>query len=170
MIVVVELCVFFLFDISFSFVFVGFSVVLTRFRFLGVSGTRAERARCHSPLFVWKRWWRVLASLVLFIYLLSKMATTDRERNKQLEAIAVLLEELARKIRLLKVTEPATGPNFHVGQKVRCIRKEGKYQGRTGVLVSRRGTMFWNLRLDATITEAACSVFMMETSLSAVKP
>lgn len=97
------------------------------------------------------------------------LAHPDRARDQQLEIIALLLEEVARKLRLLKVTEaPTPKPSLHVGQRVRSISKAGKYQGRTGVLLSRRGRMFWNLRLDASLTDVARNVFMMETSLRAL--
>ena len=87
-------------------------------------------------------------------------------REARLEEIATQLEELAAALRLLIIdgTEeipPAKQPpppppaqpmdeRVRVGSRVKVVRGTlDRYRGRTGVVLSRRGALFWNLRMDA---------------------
>lgn len=94
-------------------------------------------------------------------------------RDEQLEDIAKLLEELAGKLRLLKVTErtervPSSPPGLRVGQRVLVIQKRSKYRGRKGEILSRHGTMFWNLRLTASAQDGVRDVHLMDEGLQAL--
>jgi hypothetical protein len=42
--------------------------------------------------------------------------------------------------------------------------------GRTGEVVSRRGSMFWNMRLDTSHKDPKRLVFKMDSSLRAMEP
>jgi hypothetical protein len=42
--------------------------------------------------------------------------------------------------------------------------------GRTGEVMSRRGSMFWNVRLDASGKDPEQLVFKMDSSLRALEP
>jgi hypothetical protein len=97
----------------------------------------------------------------------------DWEHNAALEAIALVLEEVARQVRRLKRPVASRGASrpckkgLQVGARVVVVCSQGKYLGRTGELVSRRGTMFWNVRLDASGADPARLVYKMDSSLTA---
>jgi uncharacterized protein (DUF885 family) len=96
----------------------------------------------------------------------------DDDNNAALEAIAVMLEEVARMVRQLKRRKPAAskGNVLRVGCRVKVVCSQGKYMGRTGEVVSRRGSMFWNVRLDASRGDPERLVFKMDLSLRAIEP
>lgn len=90
-----------------------------------------------------------------------------------LQAIAALVEELAT----LQVSEdPATSPAsaasapptrppiLREGDRVKIIRRD-KHHGRTGVLLDRHGSLFWNIRLDR-LPEETMSVIIYKTDAS----
>jgi hypothetical protein len=58
--------------------------------------------------------------------------------------------------------------SLKVGDKVMVVRAD-KYNGRRGTVVSRRGTMFWNVQLDALGSQPAERIFKMASSLKVVK-
>lgn len=85
--------------------------------------------------------------------------------DDQLEQVASLMEELATALRRMKVgtgevpptgaesppAPPPTAPRddtIYEGSHVKVIRALDRYRGRTGTVVSRRGTQYWNVRLD----------------------
>lgn len=108
-------------------------------------------------------------------------------RDDKLEEVATLMEELATALRRLKVNHeeenghsaeapsappPATAPRddtIQEGSRVRIIKTLDRYRGRTGVVMSRRGTMFWNLQLDIQGKESSGPlIYKKETSLQAI--
>jgi hypothetical protein len=102
----------------------------------------------------------------------------------------VLLEELVAALRLLMIDldpeasppfrpeeahapPPAANPNRNVIRIGSRITINGgaldRYRGRTGVVLSRRGIHYWNLRLDVQGKEiAAPLIYKKETSLIAM--
>jgi hypothetical protein len=102
--------------------------------------------------------------------------------DARLEEAALLLEEMARQLRGLKekrakvpekkqrseVPEdvPSTGvaDELRVGCRVQVVRKD-KYRGRKGVVLSRRGRLFWNVQLDGGDACGECVIFKKDTSL-----
>jgi uncharacterized protein (DUF885 family) len=109
--------------------------------------------------------------LIVCIVMVVKVEDDD-DNNAALEAIAVLLEEVARMVRQLKRRKPAAsqGNVLRVGCRVKVVCSQGKYMGRTGEVVSRRGSMFWNVRLDASRDDPERLVFKMDSSLKAMEP
>jgi hypothetical protein len=84
--------------------------------------------------------------------------------NAQLEAVATMLNELARMLRFLKLSKATAPPpalaslspaassptaGLQVGQRVLIIC-QGEYKGRTGTIMELHGTMFWTVHLKAT--------------------
>jgi hypothetical protein len=80
-----------------------------------------------------------------------------------LEAATVVMDDLARALRLLMSRETASAPAAReeetstteaaeagprVGRKVRIVRKDAHYM-KTGEVVGRRGRLFWYIRLDS---------------------
>jgi ribosomal protein L21E len=80
---------------------------------------------------------------------------TRKTRDEELEAVADMLELLALEVRAMTGStkresvpvQTRSGDEFCSGHRVRITVRD-KYHGRTGVLVDRRGTEFWNIRLD----------------------
>jgi hypothetical protein len=109
--------------------------------------------------------------------------------DAQLEAVATMLDELARTLRLLKLSNATTSPSapsssapssssptassptpgLQVGQRVLVICR-GEYKGRTGTIVELNGTMFWMVHLKATATAEACWIYKKTTSLQLLHP
>lgn len=104
----------------------------------------------------------------------------DVPTDDRLEEAALLLEAMALKLRQMKrrkgVTKvPADRPSrdetpdgLKSGDRVRVVRKHDQYSGRTGVVLDRRGKLFWYVRLDATEDRCACVIFKKDASLLAV--
>jgi len=103
--------------------------------------------------------------------------------DAQLEAVATMLDELARTLRLLKLSKATPSPpapsssspaassppaDLQVGQRVLVICRA--YKGRTGTIVERHGTMFWTVHLKATATAEAEWVYKKTTSLQLLHP
>jgi hypothetical protein len=119
--------------------------------------------------------------------------TTTAEHNARLEAVAASLEDLARNLRALKLATPqstgstpaasappstapppvdpppTTPPSapFFIGQRIR-IMVSGPHRGRTGEILSRRGRIFWNIQLDATVHQPECLIWKLPSSLQAL--
>jgi ribosomal protein L21E len=97
---------------------------------------------------------------------------TRKTRDEELEAVADMLEMLALEVRAMTGSvKKKSGPaqtrscdEFFSGRRVRIIVRD-KYHGRTGVLVDRRGTEFWNIRLDCGDGEVYRVIYKKETSL-----
>jgi len=110
-------------------------------------------------------------------------------REEELNAVADVLDLLAGRIRSLTVNETTNNPrkpsdsfdraraNRHdfanddesrgmleVGDHVR-VTIAGPYRHRTGIIVSRRGACFWNIRLDPRDGEIEKVIFKKTTSL-----
>jgi hypothetical protein len=106
--------------------------------------------------------------------------------DDRVEEVAVLLEELAVALRRLKVgadrTVPPPAPQrqdpeppevpravpgvIQEGSHVMVVRALDRYRGRTGVVGSQRGTLYWNLQLDARGRETeGPRIYKKETSL-----
>jgi hypothetical protein len=104
----------------------------------------------------------------------------------RLEQAALLLEEMARELRKMKSREsvevPLAGGTYNqeapevpllgeadlqVGHRVRVVWKD-KYYGRTGVVMHRHGRLFWDVRLDASVTRAECTIFKKDASLTLI--
>ena len=92
-------------------------------------------------------------------------------RRSELLAIAAALERL-----VLELREVAEAPDVEpaprqeaprdstmVGRRVRITIK-GEYKNRLGTIVDKRGTMFWNILLDAADGGVARVIYKMETS------
>lgn len=106
-------------------------------------------------------------------------------RQARVEEVAVLLEDLAAALRLMVLDaqsgnhdfddgqaqtarpEPPPAETFRVGSRVRIVGGAlTAARGRTGVLLSRRGQHYWNLRLDLQGRETVAPlVYKKETSL-----
>lgn len=88
--------------------------------------------------------------------------------RSQAEGIASALEALAQQIRQLmhdgERAQPKGKAGLEVGQRVRITRRD-KYQGRIATIVSRRGTMYWNLLLEARDGEVARMIHKMDDGL-----
>jgi hypothetical protein len=108
--------------------------------------------------------------------------------DERLEEAAQLLEAMAKELRKLKAKKgtdkgtpsvPSVVPSARRKSKtaplgkdvrVRLVRQGDEYRGRTGVIVKRRGTMFWVVRLDATPTRAEKVIWRMDSSVEAIAP
>jgi hypothetical protein len=107
-------------------------------------------------------------------------------REARLEEIATQLEELAAELRLLIIggeeetpsaQQPPPPPpaqpmddKVRVGSRVRVVKGAlDRYWGRTGIVLSRRGSLFWNLKMDARGRETEGPlIYKKETSLQVV--
>jgi hypothetical protein len=107
-------------------------------------------------------------------------------RKARLEEIATQLEGLAAALRLLIIDgaeevptaqQPPPSPpaqpmedRVRVGSRVRVVRGAlDRYRGRTGTVLSRRGDLFWNLRMDTRGRETEGPlIYKKETSLQVV--
>jgi hypothetical protein len=107
-------------------------------------------------------------------------------RKARLEEIATQLEGLAAALRLLIIDgaeevptaqQPPPSPpaqpmddRVRVGSRVRVVRGTlDRYRGRTGIVLSRRGDLFWNLRMDTRGRETEGPlIYKKETSLQVV--
>jgi hypothetical protein len=95
---------------------------------------------------------KLVAALVA-IFKAEKM--TRKTRDEELEAVADMLEMFALEVQAITGSakreavpvQTQSSEDFHSGRCVRIVVRD-KYHGRTGVLVDRRGTEFWNVRLD----------------------
>lgn len=91
--------------------------------------------------------------------------------NARLEAAAQLLESMAQELRKLK---PAQGKEkkkvaeMQKGDRIRVVRPKDPHKGRVGEVLGRRGTMYWNLRLDADVTRGECLLYRMGSSLQII--
>ena len=56
---------------------------------------------------------------------------------------------------------------LQVGDRVKVIRARDPYTNRTGVIIDRHGTEFWNLRLDAdkSMSYNECVIYKKDSSL-----
>jgi hypothetical protein len=110
------------------------------------------------------------------------MKTKDHvdEADARLEEAALVLEGMARELRRLKkktgkAKMPADVPSssadglaeLQVGQRVRVVRKD-RYRGRTGVVLGRHGRLFWDVRLEATATHGASTIYKKDASLCVI--
>jgi hypothetical protein len=101
---------------------------------------------------------------------------TRKTRDEELEAVADMLEMLALEVRAMtgsakRETKPGqmqSGQEFCSGRRVRIMVRD-KYHGRTGVLMDRRGTEFWNIRLDCGDGEVYRVIYKKETSLELIE-
>ena len=57
--------------------------------------------------------------------------------------------------------------SLNVGDKVVVVRKD-KYLGRAGIVVGRRGTMFWNVQLDAHNCHPPQLIYKMASSFKVI--
>jgi hypothetical protein len=55
-----------------------------------------------------------------------------------------------------------------VGLHVRVVRKD-QYRGWTGVILGRRGCLFWDVRLEASAIHGTCTIYKRESSLRIVE-
>jgi hypothetical protein len=98
-----------------------------------------------------------------------------RERDAELEAMARVLDALAEQLRAMMVggavdetpSEGEEGSRFSAGRKVRIVVRD-KYYGQTATLLSRRGRMYWNIRLEGRDGEIGREMYKAETSLRVV--
>jgi hypothetical protein len=91
--------------------------------------------------------------------------------DARLEAAAQLLETMAQELRKLKQTQRKTrrkNPGIQKGDRIRMTRPKDPHVGRTGEVLRRRGTMYWDLRLDADATRSECLLYRMDSSLKVV--
>jgi hypothetical protein len=103
---------------------------------------------------------------------------TDNEADARLEEAALVLEGMARELRRLKkagngsgnAKAPAEVPSaakvpqgMEVGRRV-VVRRD-QYRNRTGVILGRHGRLFWDVRLEASATQGACTIYKRESSL-----
>jgi hypothetical protein len=102
------------------------------------------------------------------------------KQQEQLEAMAAVMEGLASELRRLAViideqgagtkADPPPLPKkkkrreICVGDHVR-VKVRGPYCNRTGVITSRRGLMYWNLRLDDPLNDRDPIIYKMGSSL-----
>jgi uncharacterized protein YecE (DUF72 family) len=104
------------------------------------------------------------------------MTKTRKSREEELEAIADMLEMLALEVRAMtgstkEEAEPErmqSSEEFCSGRRVRIMVRD-KYHGRTGVLMDRRGTEFWYIRLDCGDGEVYRVIYKKETSLKLIE-
>jgi hypothetical protein len=102
------------------------------------------------------------------------------EADARLEEAALLLEGMARELRLLKrrsgksktkvdADVPTSGgtAELQVGYRVRVVRKD-KYRGRTGVVLGRHGRLFWDVRLDACAGHGECTIYKKDASFCVI--
>ena len=96
--------------------------------------------------------------------------------DAQLEAMAKELEALAEQLRgMMGSADGATNAStkdtstseFGVGKRVRIIVR-GKFYWRTAVLLSRRGRLYWNMRLEERDGEVERELYKAETSLRVI--
>jgi hypothetical protein len=107
-----------------------------------------------------------------------------QQRRQELAAIADALEEMAKHIRELSIDNegkcksaraqegktPSSAASsreeekLQAGARVRVI-VAGRYRHRTGTLVSRRGSTFWNIQLDARDGEVEKIIYKKDSSL-----
>jgi hypothetical protein len=116
----------------------------------------------------------------------SARGTKGSVRQQKLEAVANAMEILAHELRQLaladdegkdvyeekksRAAEKGTGgKGCAVGRRVR-VKVKGKYYGQTGEILSRRGAMYWNVRLDAGDGEVPRIIYKMASSLEVVPP
>jgi hypothetical protein len=55
-----------------------------------------------------------------------------------------------------------------VGRRVKVVIM-GPYRGRVGVVVSRRGTMYWDVQLDETERDVSRLIYKMSSSLKVIE-
>jgi hypothetical protein len=106
------------------------------------------------------------------------------KQQEKLEAMAAVMEGLASELRKLAVmvddeeprmkAAPSSSPKkrskrqeMGVGSRVRVTVK-GPYCGRTGLITSRRGLMYWNLRLDDPVNARDPYIYKMRSSLEVI--
>lgn len=109
-------------------------------------------------------------------------ADMKTNRDEDLMAVALALERLALEIReLVEEPEPSNprrgqgnvptegraDAEIRVGQKVR-ITIADRYRGRYGVVVSARGTQYWDIRLDPLDGGVSQVIYKKSTSFVVV--
>jgi hypothetical protein len=136
----------------------------------GVIRARVRECSLKDCCVLLQRWDVII--IKLFCIVMVVKVEDDNDNNVALEAIAVLLEEVARMVRQLKCRKPpaSKGNVLRVGCHVKVVCSQGKYMGRTGKVVSQKGSMFWNVRLDASCKDPERLVFKMDSSLRAMEP
>lgn len=95
------------------------------------------------------------------------MKETDDAVEVRLEEAAQALEALAAELRSLKPKKTKKGrrPGIQKGDRIEMVRPNDPHRGRMGEVLRRRGTMFWNLRLDADATRGESLLYRMDSSL-----
>lgn len=98
----------------------------------------------------------------------------EATHDAQLEAMAAVLDELAEQLRgmmrgpdKVNSTSAKGTSEFGVGKRVRIIVR-GKFYWRTAVLLSRRGRLYWNMRLEERDGEVERELYKAETSLRVI--
>lgn len=97
------------------------------------------------------------------------------DREAELEAMARVLDALADQLRgmmrdgdsPIREKKEETG-GFEVGKRVRIVAR-GKCYGRTAVLLSRRGRLYWNIRVEEEDGGVARELYKAETSLRVIE-
>jgi hypothetical protein len=119
---------------------------------------------------------------------------SEEDTDARLEEAAVMLEAMAKELRRRK-KKPSKVPNatkqpnktqlpdegrqrksdtkraskgLQVGDRVELVRKRDPHIHRQGMVVKRRGGMYWDLRLDGDPKVQPCEVWRMESSLRRV--
>lgn len=97
-------------------------------------------------------------------------------KRADLGDVADMLEILAARLRVMMhegegssrddVRRQSPDGVFTVGVRVRIVVRD--FYGRTGVLTSRRGRLYWNIRLDPRDGEVSKLIYKKETSLRLV--
>jgi hypothetical protein len=96
--------------------------------------------------------------------------------DASLEAVAAMLERMALEIRATvnrrtsftpSASERSSGDSellWKKGARVRVTIRD-RYYGRTGTLMDRRGTMYWDLKLDPLDGQVAQVIYKKQSSL-----
>lgn len=101
------------------------------------------------------------------------------EDDEGMEAVAAMLEQLALEIRAT-INERNAGENGNARRMPREIRNQwqkgalvrviirDKYYGRTGTLMGRRGTQYWDIKLDSHDGECSRVIYKKQSSLQII--
>ena len=89
-----------------------------------------------------------------------------------LEEAAQLLEAMAQELRRRKQKPKKKKKERPIreGDRILMVRPKDPHLGRRGEVLKRRGTMYWDLRLDADGARGECLLYRMDSSLKVVGP
>ena len=107
--------------------------------------------------------------------------SVEHDADDRLEEAALLLEAMAQELRSLKKGKkgktakeraapvPSEAKPLETGARVRVTRQRDQYTGRTGVVMDRRGKLYWYVRLDATEHRVSSVIFKKDASLGVIE-